>query len=247
MITLRLLVLTAAVLWLGAVPLRARADDEHGFVNKVYKDKGGAEHKYVLFVPHNYNAKTPCPVILFLHGSGESAGGSKQPVDVGIGPAIKKREKSFPFLVVIPQSQKRTWQAGSDDANRALAMLDDVEKNYNVDKQREYLTGMSMGGYGTWSLATRDADRWAAIVPVCGGLRGDATGVAKIKDLPCWCFHGADDPTVKVDQSRRLIEALKAAGGSPKYTEYPGVKHDSWVKAYDTDELYDWLLQQKRK
>jgi predicted peptidase len=248
MIAIRLLVLAAAaVVWLSAAPLRARAADERGFLDKVYKDPDGKEYKYVLFVPHNYDAKTACPIILFLHGAGETKGGQKQPVEVGIGPAIKKREKTFPFLVVIPQSENRTWQANSADGKRALAILEDVEKQYNVDKQREYLTGLSMGGFGTWSLAFQDPQRWTAIVPICGGLRGDPGQVIKLKSVPIWCFHGADDPTVNVEQSRRLINALKEAGASPKYTEYPGVKHNSWDKAYNTDELYDWLLKQIKK
>jgi predicted peptidase len=238
-------VAVGGLLCLAVARSRAGGRGEHGFQHRVYKDADGTESKYVVFVPQDYKGDKEYPVILFLHGAGETLGGSKQPVAVGIGPAIKKREKTFPFIVVIPQSHKRTWKAGSADANRALAILDLVCKQYKTDPKRVYLTGLSMGGYGTWSLATANPERWAAIVPVCGG--GDPKQVAKIKDLPCWCFHGDADKAVPVKRSRDMIEALKAAGGNPRYTEYPGVGHNSWDRAYGTDELYSWLLKQKRK
>jgi predicted peptidase len=230
-----------ATCWL---PLLRADEPKTGFLDKVYKDKDSQEAKYVVFVPQDYKDDNPYPLILFLHGSGETKGGTKQPVEVGIGPAIKQREK-FPFLTVIPQSQKRSWQADGEDAQRALAILEDVQKEYKVDPKRIYLTGLSMGGYGTWSLAAKYPDRWAAIVPICGG--GDPKNAEKIKDLPCWCFHGDADTAVKVDLSRKMLGALWAAGGHPNYIEYPGVGHNSWDKAYGTDELYTWLLAQKLK
>ena len=165
-------------------------------------------------------------------------------MEVGIGPAVEKREKNFPALVIIPQAEK-TWRAGSPDSKRALDILAEVEKEYKVDDKRVYLTGLSLGGMGTWSLAMAHPDKWAAIVPICG--RGDTSKAEKIKDLPCWCFHGDADRAVDVEGSRKMIEALKKAGGDPRYTEYPGVGHNSWDKAYGTDELYDWLLKQHKK
>jgi predicted peptidase len=216
-----------------------------GFVDKVYKNADGRESKYVVFVPHNYDGTKDAPVILFLHGSGETKGGQKMPVEVGIGPAIKKREKTFPFVTIIPQAPSFGWGAESVGGKLALAILEDVEKNYSVDKKRIYLTGLSMGGMGTWSHAVATPDKWAAIVPICG--RGDPSKADKIKDLPCWAFHGDADTAVRVAGSRDMIEAIKKAGGSPKYTEYPGVVHNSWDKAYGTDELYEWLLKQSRK
>jgi predicted peptidase len=240
----RRLVALAAV-FLLLVPAMAQKKSKTGFVDKTFKNADGSESPYVVFVPHSYDGTKEVPVILFLHGAGETKGGKKMPAEVGIGPAIKKREKSFPAIVVIPQSEKRTWKADSDDGKRAMAILDEVTKEYKTDPDRTYLTGLSMGGFGTWHAAFTYPDRWAAIVPICGG--GDPKGAEKIKDIPCWCFHGADDPTVKVDQSRRMIDALKAAGGKPKYTEYPGVAHNSWDKAYGTDELYEWLWKQKKK
>jgi len=231
-----------------SLAMAGRAADT-GFLDKTYKDPGGTEYKYVLFVPHNYTKDKPTPTILFLHGAGETKGGKKMPREVGIGTAIRKREKTFPFLTIIPQAPVRGWQAGGESAKMALGILAAVEKEYNVDPKRTYLTGLSMGGFGTWSLAAAMPDKWAAIVPICGGVRGKSVDevAAKIKDIPTWVFHGDKDPTVPVQMSRDMVEALKKAGGHPKYTEYPGVPHNSWDKAYDTDELYDWLLKHSKK
>ena len=241
----RLLLAVGLVAFAALLPVRADDKPKTGFVDKTFKNADGSASPYVVFVPKSYDGTKEYPVILFLHGSGETKGGSKQPVEVGIGTAIKKREKDFPFIVVIPQSEKRTWQAASDDGKRALAILDTVEKDYKIDPKRQYLTGLSMGGYGTWSVAAAHPDRWAAMVPVCGG--GNVKDAEKIKDIPCWCFHGDADTAVKVERSREMIDALKKAGASPKYDEYPGVGHNSWDKAYGTDELYKWLLEQKKK
>jgi predicted peptidase len=237
----------AAVL---AVPVVA-ADPKTGFVDKLFKNDDGTESPYVVFVPHDYDGTKEVPVILFLHGAGETKGGSKKPVEVGIGPAIKKREKTFPFLVVIPQAEYtktpigQRWHADKPDGIRAVKMLEATQKEYKTDPARVYLTGLSMGGFGTWNQAIAAPDKWAAIVPVCGG--GDPEKAEKIKDLPTWNFHGDKDTAVKVDLSRDMIKALEKAGGKPKYTEYPGVGHNSWDAAYGTDDLYTWLLEQKRK
>jgi predicted peptidase len=224
---------------------RAAENEEHGFLTRVHHDPDGKEAKYVLFVPHDYTGEKPYPLILFLHGLGESGTDGKKQVEVGLGTAIRREAKTFPFITIFPQSQKRSWRAGSPDAERALRILAEVDKQYRVDPKRTYLTGLSMGGYGTWSLALADPQRWAAIVPICGG--GDPKQAAKIKDIPCWCFHGGADPTVNVERSRSMIQALKAAGGDPKYTEFAGVKHNSWDKAYATPDLFTWLAQQKLK
>lgn len=223
----------------------ARADGlKHGFLDRIHKDADGKEARYVLFVPHDYSGDKPYPLVLFLHGSGETGTDGKRQAAVGLGAAVRKQEKAFPFLALFPQSQTRTWQADSAEARRALAILDDVEKDYKVDPKRVYLTGLSMGGFGTWSLAAKYPDRWAAIVPACGG--GDAKSAGRFKDVPCWAFHGDKDRAVPASFSRRMIDALQTAGGKPKYTEYPGVDYFSWDRAYGTPELYSWLLEQHK-
>ncbi|HEV3385075.1 MAG TPA: dienelactone hydrolase family protein [Gemmata sp.] len=214
-----------------------------GFVDKSFLNADCSRSPYVVFVPRDYDGTKEYPVILFLHGSGETKGGSKMPVEVGIGPAIRARENTFPFITVFPQSENRTWRAASQDGYRAMAILDEVMKEYKTDPRRVYLTGLSMGGSGTWSLAAEYPYRWAAIAPVCG--RAKLTDAAKINAIPCWCFHGEADLAVPVRNSREMIEALKNFGAAPKYTEYPKVGHNSWDMAYGTNELYTWFLEQK--
>jgi predicted peptidase len=237
--------LLAAAALLALPAARACADDvKTGFLDRVHKDADGKEAKYVLFIPPGYDGTKEYPVILFLHGAGETGTDGKKQAVTGLGRAIKKDEKNFPFIVVFPQSQKRTWQSNSDDGKRAVAILDATMKEYKTDPKRVYLTGLSMGGFGTWSLAAKYPERWAAIVPICGG--GNPATAKDIKDIPCWCFHGDADTAVKVDLSRKMIAALKEAGAMPKYDEYPGVGHNSWDKAYATKELYEWLLKQHK-
>jgi predicted peptidase len=221
------------------------AAEKTGFLDKTFKNADGTESPYVLFVPANYDGKSEVPVILFLHGAGETKGGQKKPVEVGLGPVLKKEEKEFPAIVIIPQAETRGWGAETPNAKRALAILETVTKEYKTDAKRLYLTGLSMGGYGTWSIIATQPDKFAAIVPICGG--GDPTAAAKFKDVPCWVFHGDKDAAVPVQKSREMIEALKKAGGTPKYTEYPGVPHNSWDAAYADKEMWKWLFAQKKK
>jgi predicted peptidase len=225
----------------------AKKDDkvEPGFSTQVFKDADGSEAKYFLFVPHDYKGNKPYPVIVFLHGKGGNAAELEKVTRGSFGGAVRKQEKTFPCIVVFPQSPNQSWQAESVDAQRAMRILTKVAKTYKVDPKRVYLTGLSMGGFGTWSLAAAYPNVWAAIVPICGG--GNPNHAGLIAHIPCWCFHGDADPTVKVESSRVMIQTLKAVGGSPKYTEYPGVGHNSWDRAYATKELYDWLLKQKLK
>ncbi len=223
----------------------AGADDvKTGFVHRLYKGPEG-EGKYVVFVPQDYKGDTAYPLILFLHGAGSTGNDGQKQVKGGLAPHIHKKEKEFPFLVVFPQSQGKTWKAGSKDADRALAILAAVQKTYKVDPKRVYLTGLSMGGSGSWSLAAAYPDKWAAVVPLCG--RADLDSASKLKDLPLWCFIGDQDKKDLVANNRAMIKVLKDAGAAPRYDEYAGVGHNCWDRAYATQELFDWLLKQKRK
>jgi predicted peptidase len=246
--------LAAAGLVVGALTLpalTARAADEKaktGFVDKTFKNADGSESPYVVFVPHGYDGTKEYPIILFLHGAGETKQPNakkegKKPVEVGIGPAIKTREKTFPFITVIPRAEGFGWGADTANAKRALAMLDATMKEYKVDPKRQYLTGLSMGGFGTWHIAFAHPDRWAAIVPICAG--GDPRGAEKIKDIPCWGFVGTEDRLAT--GMRAMMEALEKAGGKPRFSEYKWVGHDSWDPAYATNELYTWMLAQSKK
>jgi predicted peptidase len=227
------------------LPLGA-AEPERGFLKRVHKSADG-DSKYQVFVPHDYKGDKDYPLILFLHGAGERGDDGDIQVAQGIGSAIKfkQNEKTFPFIVVFPQCQKgkHNWKAGDVDANRALAILDEVRNTYRVDDKRIYLTGLSMGGSGTWSLAAAMPERWGAIVPICGA--GDLETATKIKDIPCWCFVGSEDKVAQ--RSREMIDALRKAGGTPRFSEYPYVHHNSWDCAYVTPELYTWLLSHPKK
>jgi predicted peptidase len=198
-----------------------------------------AKIDYLLFLPQGYEqSKQRWPLMMFLHGSGES-GTNLAKVKTHGPPKVVESKPDFPFILVSPQSAGRGWN--SDTLN---ALLDDVIRKYRVDKSRVYLTGLSMGGYGTWSLAAAHPEKFAAIVPICGG--GNPADAKKLVGLPIWVFHGAKDPTVPVQRSREMVEAIKAAGGNVKLTEYPEAGHDCWTETYDNPELYTWLLAQKR-
>ncbi len=211
----------------------------HGFLRRRHD-----RSRYTLFVPSHYDGQTEFPLILFLHGAGETGWDGQRPAAVGLGPAIRRQEVTFPYLALFPQSQQGTWRAASDDGRRALAILDEVCAEFRVDPRRIHLTGISMGGYGTWSLAIEDPGRWASITPICGG--GDPKQTSRIKNLPCWAFHGDQDEVVPVTHSRDMVEALRCAGGQPRYTEFPGVGHKCWDLAYAMPELFSWIASQTR-
>ena len=241
-----ILILGTATLGVNTAALQA-GDAKTGFLNKIYKGKDG-DAKYIVFVPKDYGINDDqkvYPVILFLHGAGESGTDGEKQAKVGLAKAIRDKKEIFPFITVFPQSQKGGWKAGSAEANRALAILDEVQKNYKTDRKRVYLTGLSMGGSGTWSLAAADPSRWAAIAPICG--RGDLNDADKIKNLPCWIFCGDKDNAKLVDSNRAMAKALKDAGSSARFEEYPGVGHNSWDRAYATAELYTWFLKHTTK
>jgi predicted peptidase len=236
------LVLAASLAWSENVHPQATGG---GFLDRIYTDAAGERHRYVVFVPDGYEASHQFPLILFLHGKGECGTDGIRQTQVGLGPAIRRQIHSFPFIVVFPQSEQGNWWPETPDARRALAILDEVKSQYSVDPERLYLTGISLGGFGAWWLAEAYPEMWAAIVPICGG--GNPKEAAKIKDIPCWCFHGGQDRSVPVSASRLMVEALRRVGSNPKYTEYSGVGHNSWNKAYAEKELFSWLSAQHRK
>ena len=198
-----------------------------------------AKLDYLLSLPADYGkSRKSWPLVLFLHGSGES-GHDLAKVKAHGPPKLVETNGPFPFILVSPQSPGRGW-----DPDVLNALLDSVIKQYRVDKNRVYLTGLSMGGYGTWTLAAAHPEKFAAIAPICGG--GNPADAAKLARLPIWVFHGAQDNTVPLKRSEEMVEALKAAGGNPKFTVYPEAGHDSWTATYDNPEFYHWLLAQKR-
>ena len=199
--------------------------------------------EYWLYIPADYaKAKEPWPLVLFLHGAGER-GDNLDKVKVHGPPKLVARGKPLPFICISPQCPAKSWWPMETKA--LVALLDEIGATYNVDKDRVYLTGLSMGGFGTWALAIDQPKRFAAIAPICG--KGDPKKVAAIKHVPTWVFHGGKDRTVPLKRSEEMVEALKAAGAEPKFTVYPEAGHDSWTKTYEDPEFWKWLLAQRRK
>ena len=195
--------------------------------------------KYLIYLPKDYDQKPAWPLMLFLHGSGER-GDNLDLVKHHGPPKLIGAEKQFPFIVVSPQCPNgKSWEP-----YELTALLDEIVEKYKVDQDRIYVTGLSMGGFGTWALAAHTPNRFAAIVPICGG--GDPSRTRRIARIPTWVFHGGKDPTVPLERSQKMVEALKKSGGDPKFTVYADAGHDSWTEAYNSPELYEWLLQQKR-
>ncbi|MEK6643962.1 MAG: PHB depolymerase family esterase [Planctomycetota bacterium] len=217
-----------------------------GFVTKSLKMETGQEYKYAVFVPPQVEIAKDhqWPLIVFLHGSGESGEDGIRQTTVGLPQYISTRPTKFPFIVLMPQAHA-TWFRGQE-ALMVWKMLAVTRQEFQVDPDRIYLTGLSMGGFGTWELAMAQPDVFAAMVPVCGAAPKDYLG--NVSQIPIWAFHGAQDRNVPVAGSREAIKELKRLGGVyPKYTEYPDVGHECWDRAYSDPELWKWLRAQRRK
>jgi predicted peptidase len=200
---------------------------------------------YLLYLPKEHATKPGgWPLLFFLHGRGESFGPLSIVAKWG-PPKQAQRGDSFPFVMVSPQCP--TNEAWNQPGQQALLtrLLDHAVSKFGVDPDRIYLTGLSMGGYGSWRLAADHPGRFAAVVPVCGG--GKPEDAEKLKTLPIWVFHGTEDKAVPFQRSVEMVEAIKAAGGSNiRFTSLEHIGHNSWEAAYSSPELYEWLAKQKR-
>jgi predicted peptidase len=195
---------------------------------------------YLLYLPKDYEQKPAWPLMLFLHGAGER-GTDLEVVKKHGPPKLIAAGKNFPMIVVSPQCPKdKGWEP-----HELVALLDEISGKYKVDADRVYVTGLSMGGFGSWRLAAYAPQRLAAIAPICGG--GETFWTRNFVHLPVWAFHGAKDTGVPLERSEKMIDALKKQGGSPKLTVYPEAGHDSWTETYDNPAFYEWLLAQKRQ
>lgn len=224
---------------------------------------GATRYPYTVYVPREFDRSRRWPVILFLHGSGERGDDGVRQMQIGAGAAIRSHPERVPAIVVLPQALAETRWLG-EPAAAAMAALERSVEEFHGDRDRVYLAGLSMGGYGTWHLALANPRRFAALVVVCGGLLPHETTTAvqrspltmaaadpyafvarALRGVPVWIFHGADDRTVPVDESRMMAAALRAEGADVRYTEYAGVGHDAWTRAFGEADLWTWLFVQR--
>ena len=207
--------------------------------------------RFLLYLPEGYHGKREYkwPLMLFLHGAGER-GDDINRVKVHGPPKLIEKGQNFPFIIVSPQCPKnQRWDEGM-----LTVLLDHVCKEYRVDASRLYLTGLSMGGYGSWSLGMALCDRFAAIAPICGGgsfidvYNASGAKGKYLRSLGVWAFHGVKDTVVPLSESEKMVEALREFGHpAPELTVYPDARHDSWTKTYDNPELYQWFEKFQRK
>lgn len=233
--------------------MKAKAQTNNSSVTAAtldWKSTRKGELKYLLYLPPDYSKSSDkkWPLMMFLHGAGER-GNDVQRVTVHGPMSLVKQGTNFPFIIVAPLCPAgEIWQN-----EPLLKLLDRVTESYAVDTNRVYLTGISMGGYGTWKLGLENAGRFAAIAPICGGgnmievILGTWDKGAPLKTLPIWAFHGAKDDVVPLDESERMVKQLKKFGVKDvTLTVYPEAKHDSWKLTYANPKFYEWLLKQSR-
>jgi predicted peptidase len=220
---------------------------------------------YRLLAPPGSNSNVKYPLVVLFHGSGERGDDNKKQLLNGIERFDRPESRSqYPCFVLVPQcpthwgDQPIMWTGTREEMHQlklapepagplqtALELLFMIQAKYPVDQDRVYITGISMGGFAAWEALIRHPQNFAAAIPVCGG--GDVSFADRIKHVPVWAFHGAEDPVVPVICSRSMIENLTKTGGHPRYTEYPGVGHNSWDRAFDEPELLSWLFSHKRQ
>ena len=215
---------------------------ESGLLYRTFVDSRGAPSHYALFVPPEYDGDRRYPMILFLHGWGDQGETGRQYTAVGLPPSLEFQKDGFGFFVLCPQGRSGSWDLTKDDGRRALELVAAVQKEYRIDPKRIYLSGVSSGASAVWDMAAHFPDRWAAIAPMSTGFCNPAQA-RLITNVPCWCFHNSHDPDSSVYKPRSMIQALRNAGGTPKYTEFFGINHNTWDRAYRMTDLYDWLLR----
>lgn len=225
------------------------------FLQKTHAGKQGGRMSYLLFVPDNYDPRKKYPLVLWLHGGGSRGDDLRLILSHGDkhGPLFIARpdnQAAYPSFVVAPQCPAgRIWsdpqaETPTVETTLVLEILDALRAEYSVDDRRLYVLGISMGGYAAWDIITRRPGAFAAAVPVCGG--GEESRASLMKGTAVWAFHGEKDEAVSVSESRRMVAALRKAGGPARYTEYAGVGHNSWERAFQEPVLLSWLFAQSR-
>ncbi|MDD4679797.1 MAG: alpha/beta hydrolase-fold protein [Clostridia bacterium] len=226
-----------------------------------FTDGNGTVLPYRLYLPDDYNAEKEYPVLLFFHGAGERGSDNNLQIASNVGiieRIINSTDDDYDCIIIAPQCAagyqwvNTPWDRGSYNQSEiaiskylasTVELLQHIQDTYSVDNNRLYVTGLSMGGYGTWDLITRYPDMFAAALPVCGA--GDPSKAALIKDMAIWTFHGSIDNIVPVAGTREMVNALEQSGSDVIYTEYEGVNHFCWHNAYAEPNLLSWLFAQE--
>lgn len=255
---------SALLLSLSILPA-ARAESQNvqtGFLDRSVT-VGGVAYPYEIYVPASYSTAQQWPVILFLHGAGERGGDRLLQTSNALGAAIRRAPSAYPAIVIFPQVPTDSSWVGIP-AQVAMGALDQTVAEFRTDPDRVYLTGLSMGGNGTWHLAYSNPERFAAIAPICAFVTALAgrtfksavptdsgppfpTLARRVAKLPTWIFHGEVDQAVPVEQSRQAAAAIRSAGGDVKYTEFLGMDHNVWDATYASPQFVTWLFAQRRK
>jgi predicted peptidase len=255
-------ILPSIILISTLIPLAAAAqpNPEELFKAEEYISEENDTLRYRILLPEKFEEGETYPLVLFLHGMGERGSDNKSQLEWGVGAfAEESFRQEHPAIVVAPQAPANDYWANLNWREEGTGLMENATKPLQlayelihklsdempVDKNRLYITGLSMGGFGTWDLITRYPDTFAAAMPVCGG--GDPSKAHLLKDMPIWNFHGALDNVVPPELSRNMINAIREAGGLPGYTEYPHVDHFSWIPAYSDRLALEWLFKQKKE
>jgi predicted peptidase len=236
-------------------PAQSLPKETSGFLPKTFTSRSGQQMPYRIFVPHGYDSRKKYPLVLWLHGGGgrgtdnlrQISGGNTAGAGVWTKP---ENQEKYPSIVVAPQCPENEMWTTVDLAKPTrqlelvLELIASIQKTYSIDERRLYVAGQSMGGLGTWGLISEHPQMFAAAIPVCGG--GNEQLAPKLVHVPIWAFHGEKDQAISVERSRRMIAAIRKAGGTPRYSEYKDVGHNSWERAFSEPDLLEWVFAQRR-
>ena len=229
------------LLW-NAHPCDAQPAERQVAQRLVLENRALSEMKYLKYLPPSYDSsEEEWSLLLFLHGAGER-GDDLELVKVHGPPKMIEQGRDFPYVVISPQCPEEVWWS----LETLHALVNEVVESHRIDRSRIYVTGLSMGGYGSWGLAYTYPETFAATAPICGG--GDPEKAPLMKDIPTWVFHGAKDEIVPLQRSQDMVDALEAAGGNVRFTVYPEAGHvRAWENAYGDPELWAWLSAQRKE
>ena len=247
---MRLPTITFFLLVLAALPCAAQAVVD-GFIGRIYTN--AQRMPYRLFVPPNYSKDKQYPLVLWLHGAGGAGTNNRAQISADQIPGTRtwtkpQNQAKYPTFVLVPQSPTNWISDGieslSPEMLLVLGILEAVQAEFSIDPGRIYVAGQSDGGVGTWNVITQRPGLFAAAIPLCGG--GDPSEAPRLAKMPIWAFHGARDPIIPVTESRTMIEAVRKAGGNPRYTEYRNLAHEIWVPTFAQPDLVGWLFAQHK-